>query len=153
VFDGDEVAYDAPTQALLRPLIVRVTPPVAVSWGTPSPVVIAPGRPASIAVRVRNAGSEPGEAPLGRGLLSRLPATLVASWAAPVAGWIPDPVEQPLDADRLAPGGEQVVVLDLVAPANPGDYLLVLDISSPRHGSLAAAGSEPGIVRVVVRAP
>jgi hypothetical protein len=32
----------------------------------------------------------------------------------------------------------------------PGDYLVLLDVITPRSGSLAAAGVAPGIVRVTV---
>ena len=48
------------------------------------------------------------------------------------------------------PGSEVTVVLNLTAPATPGAYLLVLDVDSPLHGSLAAAGVAPGAVRVTV---
>ena len=48
------------------------------------------------------------------------------------------------------PGSEVTVVLNLTAPATPGAYLLVLDVDSPLHGSLAAAGVAPGEVRVAV---
>ena len=41
-------------------------------------------------------------------------------------------------------------VLAISVPAAPGDYLLVLDVITPDHGSLIAAGVEPTIVRVAV---
>jgi hypothetical protein len=43
-----------------------------------------------------------------------------------------------------APPGDTVqVALELTAPLAPGDYLLVLDIVSPLHGSLTAQGMPP----------
>ncbi|HSL32237.1 MAG TPA: hypothetical protein VK871_01230, partial [Candidatus Limnocylindrales bacterium] len=50
----------------------------------------------------------------------------------------------------LAPGASASVVLRLTAPDVPGDYLVLLDVITPRSGSLAAAGVAPGIVRVTV---
>jgi hypothetical protein len=43
-------------------------------------------------------------------------------------------------------------VFHLTAPAAPGDYLILLDVITPRIGSLAIAGVSPGIIRVTVSA-
>jgi hypothetical protein len=40
--------------------------------------------------------------------------------------------------------------LSLTVPSQPGDYLLVIDLLSPLHGSLAAAGAPPAGVRISV---
>jgi hypothetical protein len=50
----------------------------------------------------------------------------------------------------LAPGASVTVDVPLLAPASPGEYLLVLDVVDPATGSLAAAGVPPGIIRVTV---
>ena len=51
---------------------------------------------------------------------------------------------------RLAPGAETTVELPLLAPDQPGSYLVLLDLMSPTYGSLAAAGVNPTIIRVQV---
>jgi hypothetical protein len=38
----------------------------------------------------------------------------------------------------------------LVAPSQPGDYLLVLDVVVPGHGSMASNGVDPQLVRITV---
>ena len=51
----------------------------------------------------------------------------------------------------LAPAkSDRCASLALSVPASPGEYLLVLDVVTPEHGSLIAAGVEPTIVRVAV---
>jgi hypothetical protein len=52
----------------------------------------------------------------------------------------------------MAPGGSAQVNLALTAPADPGDYLLLLDVVSPAVGPLSSVGSQPAIVRVTVGA-
>jgi hypothetical protein len=51
---------------------------------------------------------------------------------------------------RAEPGATSQVVLELVAPLEPGDYQLVLDIVSPLYGSLSAAGMPPVAIPVRV---
>jgi len=79
-----------------------------------------------------------------------------------VARWLPLSVGAVLPADPnvetvrgtlpigLAPGASAVVALGLTAPTTPGDYLLVLDVVTPEHGSLVASGADPTLVRVTV---
>ena len=50
----------------------------------------------------------------------------------------------------LAPAKPIDRALALSVPASPGEYLLILDVVTPEHGSLIAAGVEPTIVRVTV---
>ena len=50
----------------------------------------------------------------------------------------------------LLPGASVAVAFQLTAPIAPGEYLLVLDVVDPKTGSLAAAGVQPGIIRVTV---
>ncbi len=156
------VAYDAATQALLTPVLVRVGGPVAVAYGAPGSLALGAGAGASLAVRVVNAGSEAwdqaadappaggGEAILSWLRTARLPADLVATWVSPAGLPVPDPVPVVLDPAVAAPGGAVSVTVPLVAPAVAGDYLLLLDVASPAHGSLTALGNAPGLVRVSV---
>ena len=53
----------------------------------------------------------------------------------------------------LEPGAVVDAPLDLVAPTVPGEYLLLLDVMTPDHGSIVATGVEPTIIRVTVAAP
>jgi len=79
-----------------------------------------------------------------------------------VGRWVPlsvgaaiptDPDEQVVRTELpvgLQPGVKVDTVLDLVAPSEPGQYLLLLDIVTPERGSLVAAGADPTLVRVTV---
>jgi hypothetical protein len=155
------VAYDAATQALLTPVIVRVGGPYSVAYGAPAAVTVESGLPSSIAVRVVNAGTETWDVassmPPSRPdeLLvwlrtSRAPARLVGTWVSADGLPVPQPAIVALDPESVGPGGSTVVSLDLVAPATPGQYLLMLDVVSPTMGPLSAYGSAPGLVRVTV---
>jgi hypothetical protein len=44
------------------------------------------------------------------------------------------------------------VELKLRAPSVPGEYLLLIDVVTPSHGSLASTGLQLGLVRVTVLA-
>jgi hypothetical protein len=158
------IAYDAATQSLLTPVLVRVGGPVAVAYGAPDAVTMAAGESASLQVRVVNAGSEswdgPSSEPPAGGAAALLywlrtgnaPARLVGTWVSVADNAVPDPVSTVLDAANAAPGGDAMVDLDLVGPAIPGDYLLLVDVDSPAHGALSALGSKPALVRVTVAA-
>jgi hypothetical protein len=156
------VAYDAATQALLTPVIVRVGGPIAVAYGAPGALSVPAGTTASTAVRVVNAGSQawdeetasPPELSADELLAwlstSRVPASLVATWVSTTGLPVPAPSSVVLGLAVGAPGGESAVILDLVAPEAPGEYLLLLDVVSPVHGPLSALGSAPALVRVSV---
>ncbi len=159
------VAYDAATEGLLTPVLVRVSGPVAVAYGAPASLSVDAGSTASIPVRVVNAGSEvwdeASDTPPAGGLAqeilswlrtSRLPAKLVATWVSTASLPVPDPVTVVLDPSVAVPGGAVSVRVDLVAPAEAGDYLLLLDVESPALGALSAQGSAPALVRVTVAA-
>ncbi len=157
------VAYDAATQALLTPVLVRIGGPIAVAYGAPASIAVTAGAQASIAVRVVNAGSKAWDAvatapPSGNAdamlswlRTSRAPATLVATWvSAALDHPVPGPVSTVLDSAISAPGGDGMVNVPLVGPAMPGDYLLLLDVVSPAEGTLSALGSAPALIRVSV---
>ena len=50
----------------------------------------------------------------------------------------------------LEPGGAAETPIDIDVPTVPGDYILLLDVVTPEHGSLTAVGVAPTIVRVKV---
>ena len=79
-------------------------------------------------------------------------ATLVGRWLSLTDGaTAPATASARVDLPAgLAPRVTTDVVLAISVPTVPGDYLLVLDVITPDHGSLIAAGVEPTIVRVVV---
>ncbi len=158
VHGPDGIAFDAATQVLVPVLTVRVSRPVSAAYGVEPTLRLTAGATAALPVRVANDGSQtwanpatvPG-APTDPSVVRTHPtARLVGRWiplfVAPGLDGLPD-AGSPIDA---APGAEVTVDLGLTAPTVPGDYLLVLDVDSPLHGSLAAGGVPFGQVRVSV---
>ena len=155
--DGDGVAYDAATQAVIPDLVVRVTgDPDGAILAAPTATLTA-GSDVKLPVRVVNLGKGAwGHGPIidkrdpDGGDPAAFP-TLIGRWLS----LADDPTLIPEDARvRLPAGlGPNVAIdrgLDLTVPASPGDYLLLLDVVTPEHGSLTAAGVGPTIVRVTV---
>jgi hypothetical protein len=154
------VAYDAATQALLTPVIVHVSGPFAVAFGIPASVSVPAGGATTVAVKVLNAGSRRWNAivaapsgtdgePAASAIV--LPS-LVATWVSTTGNPVPAAISMPVPGDAWAPGGSADVVLDVVAPAEPGSYLLILDVMAPEHGPLSSLGGEPAMIRVTVNA-
>jgi len=156
------VAFDAATQALLTPMLVRVGGPVAVAYGVAPSVSIQAGASTVLPVRVRNTGLErldrqlalPRTVPGGQGVSSDGPVvmlpSLVATWVSASGQAVPPPAVVDLAPDVATPGGETAARLKLVGPVEPGEYLLLLDVRSPSQGSLLAHGGVPTLVRVSV---
>jgi len=155
------MAYDAATQALLVPVIVRVGGPMAVAYGAPSSLAVTAGASSGVAIRVVNAGSQPWDkvmpaAPItqiedpGADGLFAPPARLVATWVSAEGLAVPEPVTVFLGTTVAEPGGVSSVLVELTAPATPGSYLVLLDVLSPSRGPLSALGSAPAIIRVTV---
>ncbi len=156
--DSDGVAYDASTQAAISDLVVRVTgDPDGAILAAPTATLSA-GSDVDLPVRVVNLGkaawghgptlSNPG--PDGRA--GEVFATLVGRWlslADDATALLPASAQIGLPAG-LAPAKPIDRALALSVPASPGEYLLILDVVTPEHGSLIAAGVEPTIVRVTV---
>jgi hypothetical protein len=162
VHRSDGVAFDAPTQALVSALTVRVSRPLSVAYGVVPSMTVVAGSNVALPVRVANDGALAWARPADPSELSEdlidpsvarahPSARLVARWV-PLAPVDPAPSELQTASGRAQPdpGSELTVVLGLTAPTSPGPYLIVLDIASPLHGSLAATGVAPGQVRVVV---
>lgn len=150
----DGTALPAEVQARIPSSVVRVTATVSVAFALPAEVQAAPGQVVAVPVAIRNSGSIDwgGRAPAVGDLPPRgtpEPPRLVATWVGLAAPWTTR-VDPGRVIGPLRPGEEAAIVLLLRAPETPGPYLLLVDIDSPDHGSLVAAGSEPGLARVLV---
>ncbi len=159
--DGDGVAFDAATQERIPALLVRVTGALSASIVTLDSLVATTGSSVDLPVAVMNSGTVPWaeKQPLGDPVDVDGPATREPE-ATLVGQWLPlDPGTGSIDTGTIregvdvAPGATQQVSLRLTAPDLPGAYLVVLDVMSPLHGSLTAAGDEPVVVRVTVTWP
>ena len=169
--DSEGVAYDAATQAMLRPLIVRVTGDHDAGVIAPEQLDLAPGQAEQVPIWVANLGKSPWgrkAVPLSRSgdaaMREADPATqarLIGTWVAP--GGLDDPTQADAAAAAavtpyqlpaaMAPRAVEKTSLVVYAPSAPGDYLLVLDILTPDVGSLSAQGVDPTIIRVHVAVP
>ena len=156
--DRDGVAYDEATQALLPTVIVRVTgDPDGAILAAPANTLTA-GSHVSLPVRVVNLGT----AAWGHDRIKNakdpdrmtpaVAADLVGHWIALGDGailTIAPEVSATLPAG-LEPGAAAETPIDIDVPTVPGDYILLLDVVTPEHGSLTAVGVAPTIVRVKV---
>jgi hypothetical protein len=157
IHGSDGVAFDAATQALVPVLTVRVSRPLSVAYGVVSELSLAAGASLTVPVRLANDGLLAWALPpiVGEDLVdpslarSRPPSRLVAHWLRLSPGTSTDASDAMTPA-RVDPGGQTTVGLTLNAPTAEGDYLVVLDIVSPVHGSLAATGVPIGQIRVTV---
>ncbi len=160
----DGVAYDAATQALVTPVLVRVSPALAAAYGVQPSLGLVAGSQTQLPIRVLNAGTQrwdqvvtalPTRIADETGVTSRtttLRATLVGTWISVTGEPVPDAIVAQLDDTVMAPGGSAALDLALTAPAQPGDYLLLVDVVTPATGALSSGGVRPAIVRVTVGA-
>jgi len=156
------VAFDAATQAMLTPLLVRVGGPVAVAYGVTSSLSVPAGGATELGVRVMNTGLErwdqqltvprtlPAEEADPSERVTMVLPNLVATWVSASGQAVPPQAVMALAAQVATPGGETTVRLRLTGPVEPGEYLLLLDVVSPSQGSLLAHGGVPALVRVSV---
>ena len=162
--DAAGVAYDAPTQAMVNSVLVRVGGAYTAAFGAPTSISLSTGARDTVGVRVVNAGSQGWDAPSttppaeSDSLLiwlrtSRTAARLVGTWVSTEGLPVPAPTSKALDPTAAAPGGTAAVGLPLVAPSQPGQYLLLLDVVTPKHGALSTLGSTPSLIRVSVTGP
>ena len=154
--DPDGVAYDAATQALLSPMLVRVVGPFDAKVLATDAATLDAGTNVDLAVRVANLGTatwgEPAVVDHGRrgGGSLATNGRVVGHWVALDGGTDNlAPVDAALPS-ALEPGTTVDATLGLAVPATPGQYLLVLDVVTPDKGSLAAIGVPPTMVRVTV---
>ena len=158
----DGIGFDAATQSLVPAVTVRVSRPLSVAYGVVPSLTVVAGSSVPLSVRVANDGALAWATPADPSELSEElidpsvarahpSARLVARWIALVA--VDPAASAPRESSagvRVGPGTQVTVVLGLTVPSTPGPYLLVLDVDSPLHGSLAASGASPGQVRIVV---
>ncbi len=156
--DADGVAYDAATQALVSPMLVRVVGDFDARVLATTATTLEAGSAVPLQVRVANlgkaawghlavvdhdrrGGGEPAEA-----------ADVVGHWVAldPAAADGVGARTRTALPPALEAGKTVDTALDLEVPTEPGEYLLVLDVVTPENGSLAALGVRPTIVRVTV---
>jgi hypothetical protein len=162
--DDDGVAYDAATQALLPALIVRVTGELDAQIVAPTTNDLVAGEASSLRLWVANLGTSAwGHAAIRDtkdpdGTAPATAARVVGQWialgadakaiaAAAAAGTVEATLPAGQEPDAVVDAD-----LELTAPTVTGDYLLVLDVVTPEHGSLVASGVEPTVVRVSVAA-
>jgi hypothetical protein len=162
--DATGIAYDAPTQAKLTSVIVHVGGLYSAAFGAPSVLSLTTGASSTVGVRVVNAGSQVWDAESATppaepdSLLiwlrtNRAAARVTGTWVSSAGLPVPAPASAAIDPKAAAPGGSAAVGLNVVAPAQAGDYLLLLDVVTPQHGALSTLGSTPAIVRVSVTGP
>ena len=142
------VAYDAATQAMLTNLLVRVANRVAVAYGTPADLTMTADSEDRVPIRIVNTGSEDWGA-----TFAWLRPSLVATWHGATESQAAVAQSVDLDASLATPGAEAATALRVRAPAEPGQYLLVIDVVSPTLGPLTALGSPPALIRVTVTPP
>ncbi|MFL5750041.1 MAG: hypothetical protein ACJ767_05435, partial [Chloroflexota bacterium] len=152
----DGVAFDAATQALMPALIVRVTGRLTAVYDVPPTAFATPGGAFSLNVGVTNLGASAWGIPAahrknGAESEPAQRARIVARWVSLAeTGGAPALEASALLPAGLAPGAAAAATFSLTAPKAVGDYLLLVDVLTPRDGSLAVAGVPPGIIRVTV---
>ncbi len=165
------VVYDDATQALLTPVLVRVSGPIAAAYGAPATLALGVDSDTTIAVKVLNAGTDRWDAQVALPAATRsalVPdpgvtpdriapprtttrgADLVATWVSADGQPVPEALTASLPDEVSAPGGVADVLLQLHAPSAPGTYLILVDVVTPNHGPLSSMGTTPAIIRVTV---
>ena len=156
--DATGVAFDAATQALVTPLLMRVVGEVDGKVLAAPEATLEAGSAVPLAVNVVNLGRAAwGRAGLGDasspdGGVRAEAARLIGHWVTlnvSKAGAALPPIGTTLPAG-LESGATTNATLLLTVPDEAGEYLLVLDVLTPDHGSLAALGVAPTMVRVTV---
>jgi hypothetical protein len=143
------VVYDAATQALLTPVLVRVSGPMAVAYGAPETLALGVDSTSTVAVKVLNAGTGRWDAHVMTGT----PRVGLLD-PAPDATATPDPDASPVPAAEATPAPDETQAPDpdatprttvqdaqLVATWVSADGLPVPDALTV---ALPSAVSEPG---------
>ena len=163
VHDADGVAFDAATQAAFPALIVRVTGDLDATFVAPERIETAVGAEVSIDPWIGNVGrvawgNEATDRRSGTAAVRAQRPRVTAQWVAVGGSTAPKQMAAAASAGTaedllgaaVAPGDIVRARLALVAPAVPGEYLVLLDVVTPGEGSLVAAGVEPALIRVTV---
>ena len=156
--DATGVAFDAATQALVPPLLMRVVGEVDGKVLAAPEATLEAGSAVPLSVNVVNLGRAAwgreglGDASSPDGGVRAEAARLIGHWVTlnvSKAGAALPPIGTTLPAG-LESGATTKATLLLTVPDEAGEYLLVLDVLTPDHGSLAALGVAPTMVRVTV---
>ena len=160
IHDPEGVAFDAATQGLLRTLSVRVSARLSVAYAVAPTLAVSAGSTVDLPIRLANDGAEQWAYPEVEGddctfplLRCYRPPQLVARWVALGSPDASVPDVATASVARLQPRQQATTTLQLTAPEQPGSYLLLVDLNSPIHGSLAASGVPAAQVTVTVLAP
>ena len=154
--DKDGVAYDAASQALIPPLLVRVVGEIDGKVLAAPAATLEAGSDVPLTVRVVNLGKAAwgqeaiGDASSPDGGSPAVAARLIGHWVPLDADGAETPPIGATVQPGLAGGATADTTALLSVPSAPGEYLLLLDVVTPGNGSLAALGVSPTIVRVTV---
>ncbi len=154
----DGVPLDAAVQGLVQPLDLHVMGSLSATYGVEPQALATANGQLNLGVRVTNTGTVPwdGDVPAA----PPAPDAAIAAVPMLVGRWVSlglpmdplDPAGAPGSVPTvLAPGTSADLDLLMDVPSLPGDYLVLLDIQTPGHGSLAAAGVPFGVVHVLVQ--
>jgi hypothetical protein len=160
--DSKGDAFDAASQTLIKPVVVRVTGKIDAAYHVAPVLSTTASSSVDLPVTVSNLGLEAwGQ----QGLSSRMGGGFrlrpgeEATRALVVGRWVPLDVAAIPSAQTedhvalpagLAAATKASVTLSTMAPSTPGNYLLLIDVVVPNVGSLAALGIGPQLVRVTV---
>jgi hypothetical protein len=158
---ADGSAYDAASQDLLTPVLVRVAGPLSAAFGITTDLQVAAGQAFELPIRVANTGIKGWTTVLEAPNLASsddsdrqsrrvLSAHLIGSWISSTGATVPAAADGRIDEAAAVPGGTGVVTLKGQAPQKTGSYLLLVDVVTAEFGAISATGSSPALVRVTV---
>lgn len=138
------VVYDAPTQALLTPMLVRVAGPIAAAYGAPETLALGVDTTTTIAVKVLNAGAGRWDALVMTsepvvGLLDPQAAAGPDPGASPEVGAAPDGSQAP----DGSPSPDASTTPDPSAPADPAPSLRTTVQGAHLVATWVSAGGQP----------
>ena len=157
IHDSEGATLDTVPDRPIQALLVRVIRPLSASVAAASHIEMVAGSALDLPVAVMNSGvaywagdpnTEGSELPKAR-QPSDPKGQLVGHWVRLDTSTTGEggAVRATVDPE---PGTTELVSLNLRAPDQAGEYLLLLDVVSRLDGSLTAAGGEPVVVRVTV---
>ncbi len=158
---ADDIVLDPETQDRIPALVVHVTGSLSATITAPERVAATTGSALELPIAVLNSGSVPWGLPAADPDPEASPeaarpsgeSQLVAQWLRLATSGGTGGAAPARARLGPAPGSTERATLHLMAPDLPGEYLLILDVVSGSLGSLAAAGSNPVVIRVTVTWP
>lgn len=146
------------------PFKLYVPGPRAATFIVPGDMVVDPAALVHLSVVVRNSGTESW---VDSARVPWLPLDMQRPRRTHLVGtWIPEPqfrdedrgvtvIPDPIDFGPLGLDPGQLVLIDSViqVPIDPGYWRLVLDVVDDEAGSMALAGSAPGVIGIEILGP